>query len=49
MPTWPGRSKSIRNYCETDVLNTFLVYLRFELMRGMLSREEYHRGVRAGA
>jgi predicted PolB exonuclease-like 3'-5' exonuclease len=37
-----GHIDSIRNYCETDVLNTFLVYLRFELMRGMLSREEYH-------
>ena len=26
----------IRNYCETDVLNTYLVYLRFELLRGNL-------------
>jgi len=31
----------IRNYCETDVLNTFLIYLRFELMRGRLSRDEF--------
>jgi 3'-5' exonuclease len=37
-----GQIDAIRNYCETDVLNTFLVYLRFELMRGMMSREEYH-------
>jgi predicted PolB exonuclease-like 3'-5' exonuclease len=37
-----GQIDVIRNYCETDVLNTFLVYLRFELMRGMLSRDEYH-------
>jgi predicted PolB exonuclease-like 3'-5' exonuclease len=36
-----GRLDLIRNYCETDVLNTFLIYLRFELMRGRLSREEY--------
>lgn len=36
-----GGIEHIRNYCETDVLNTFLVYLRFELMRGRLSREEY--------
>lgn len=36
-----GQLDMIRNYCETDVLNTFLIYLRFELMRGMLSREEY--------
>lgn len=32
-----GEIESIRNYCETDVLNTYLVYLRFELMRGKLS------------
>lgn len=36
-----GQLEHIRNYCETDVLNTFLVYLRFELMRGRLSREEF--------
>jgi 3'-5' exonuclease len=36
-----GDIERIRNYCETDVLNTFLVFLRFELMRGRLSREEY--------
>jgi predicted PolB exonuclease-like 3'-5' exonuclease len=36
-----GEIERIRNYCETDVLNTFLVFLRFELMRGRLSREEY--------
>jgi predicted PolB exonuclease-like 3'-5' exonuclease len=31
-----GRLPAIRNYCETDVLNTYLVYLRFEYMRGRL-------------
>ncbi len=31
-----GAIKEIRDYCETDVLNTFLVYLRFEHMRGNL-------------
>lgn len=36
-----GDIRGIRNYCETDVLNTFLVYLRFELMRGNLSREAH--------
>jgi predicted PolB exonuclease-like 3'-5' exonuclease len=36
-----GGIADIRNYCETDVLNTFLVYLRFELMRGNLSRDEF--------
>lgn len=36
-----GQIEGIRNYCETDVLNTFLVYLRFELMRGKLSQSAY--------
>ncbi len=31
----------IRRYCETDVLNTYLVYLRFDLMRGRLSHERH--------
>ncbi len=33
--------KAIRDYCETDVLNTYLLYLRFELMRGLLLPEAY--------
>lgn len=37
-----GNRKGIRDYCETDVLNTWLVYLRFERMRGRLSTEGYH-------
>ena len=36
-----GDLKGIRDYCETDVLNTYLVYLRFELMRGHLTLEAY--------
>ena len=36
-----GAIKSIRDYCETDVLNTWLVFLRFQLMRGLLSREHH--------
>ena len=36
-----GDIDSIRNYCETDVLNTYLVYLRFELMRGNLTQAVY--------
>lgn len=34
-----GQIEAIRNYCETDVVNTYLVYLRFQLMRGALTRE----------
>jgi predicted PolB exonuclease-like 3'-5' exonuclease len=36
-----GQLDAIRNYCETDVLNTFLIYLRFELMRGRINREAH--------
>lgn len=36
-----GDVVAIRNYCETDVLNTYLVYLRFQLIRGRLSAEHY--------
>ena len=36
-----GNLKSIRDYCETDVLNTYCVYLRFELMRGELNQAQY--------
>ena len=34
-PCWlDGKIQEIRDYCETDVLNTYLVYLSFEFMRG---------------
>jgi 3'-5' exonuclease len=36
-----GRLDEIRDYCETDVVNTYLVYCRFQLMRGALSRDAY--------
>jgi predicted PolB exonuclease-like 3'-5' exonuclease len=36
-----GKIAEIRQYCETDVLNTYLVYLRFELIRGKLDANEY--------
>lgn len=31
----------IRDYCETDVLNTYLIFLRYELIRGRLGTAEY--------
>jgi len=34
-----GDIQGIRNYCETDVLNTYLVWLRYEQMRGRLTPE----------
>ncbi|MDX1803107.1 MAG: 3'-5' exonuclease [Alcanivorax sp.] len=38
-----GDLKGIRDYCETDVLNTWLVYLRFQLMRGELDAVGYEQ------
>jgi predicted PolB exonuclease-like 3'-5' exonuclease len=35
-----GAIGEIRDYCETDVLNTWLVYLRFEFMRGHLDEKD---------
>lgn len=40
-----GQIKSIRDYCETDVLNTYGVYLRFELMRGTINNTEYAQSI----
>lgn len=37
-----GDIVAIRNYCETDVLNTYLIFLRFQLLRGRLSVAEYN-------
>lgn len=46
---WPayceGRLADIRNYCETDVANTYLVFLRFQKMRGALGAADYEREV----
>jgi predicted PolB exonuclease-like 3'-5' exonuclease len=36
-----GRVAAIRAYCETDVLNTWLIWLRFAQLRGALSRAEH--------
>ena len=42
---WPafqrGEIAHIRSYCETDVANTYLLFLRFIAMRGDLNRVEY--------
>ena len=40
-----GAIASIRDYCETDCANTYLLYLRFQLMRCALSREQYEREI----
>ena len=36
-----GDTEGIRRYCETDVMNTYLLYCRFQMMRGGLTDKEY--------
>jgi len=36
-----GNLSDIRHYCETDVLNTWLIHLRFQLMRGEMMKTDY--------
>jgi predicted PolB exonuclease-like 3'-5' exonuclease len=38
-----GDITAICDYCETDVLSTYLIYLRFEMLRGQLSTEVYQQ------
>jgi predicted PolB exonuclease-like 3'-5' exonuclease len=42
---WPayleGRIAEIRQYCEADTANTYLLYLRFQKLRGALTEAQY--------
>jgi hypothetical protein len=40
-----GDLGGIRRYCETDVLNTYLIYLRFERLRGRLTPAGYNEEI----
>jgi 3'-5' exonuclease len=40
-----GRLEDIRRYCETDVMNTYLVYCRFQKMRGGFTAAEYDQEI----
>ncbi len=40
-----GRIGDVRNYCETDVLNTYLVYLRLMLHRGTIGLDGYNSAI----
>ena len=42
-----GKIDEIRAYCETDVLNTYLIYLQFEKLRGKLDESGHTRGKRS--
>jgi predicted PolB exonuclease-like 3'-5' exonuclease len=46
-PAWQrGEIGRIRDYCETDVANTWLLFCRFRLMNGQLTSAEYVDEVR---
>jgi predicted PolB exonuclease-like 3'-5' exonuclease len=38
-----GKTDEIRRYCETDAMNTYLLWCRFEKMRGRLDERGYAR------
>mgnify|MGYP003651627105 CR=1 FL=1 len=42
-----GRIQEVADYCETDVVNTYRVWLRYELMRGALSPEAFEQSERS--
>jgi len=40
-----GKLEDIRRYCETDVMNTYLLYSRFQKMRGGFLEKEYEQEI----
>jgi predicted PolB exonuclease-like 3'-5' exonuclease len=38
-----GEIEAIRNYCETDVANTYLLFQRFQLIRGVIDAGAHDR------
>jgi 3'-5' exonuclease len=45
-PAWlEGKLEDIRRYCETDVMNTYLLYCRFQKMRAGLTQAEYEQEI----
>ena len=38
-----GEIDKIREYCQSDVLNTYWIYLKYELLKGRLTIEDYRR------
>jgi hypothetical protein len=46
---WPafrqGKLKEIRDYCETDAANTYLLFLRYQHMRGAMTPKAYEEEI----
>ena len=43
---YEGRLREIRDYCETDAANTYLMFQRFRLMSGAADADEYEMEIR---
>ncbi len=42
-----GKLEEIRNYCETDVINTYLLYLVYQHHTGSITKEGFHKAKEA--
>jgi predicted PolB exonuclease-like 3'-5' exonuclease len=42
-----GKIKEVADYCETDLVGTYQVWLRYELFRGTLSQDAFAPASRA--
>lgn len=40
-----GRIQEVADYCETDIVNTYLLFLRYELFRGHIDAAQHDRAV----
>jgi len=40
-----GRIQEVADYCETDIVNTYLLFLRYELFRGNIDLAQHDRSV----
>ena len=42
--TWlAGETAKVRDYCEADTANTYLLFLRYQLLRGVFSKEQHQK------
>jgi predicted PolB exonuclease-like 3'-5' exonuclease len=42
-----GKIKDVADYCETDVVGAYQLWLRYEQFRGALSRDEFEASQRS--
>ena len=42
---YEGKIEKIKEYCESDVLNTYWLFLKYELLKGNLTLEDYQRSL----